>query len=160
MISSERCYNSVIRKFINTGMEKWGLIITNINGTSNTELTGEDWLNVLIQSIDVSLYDLETAETEATGAIQTDGIWGNITGYYERELGTKLYNYQFWRTPLKLQKENGISIQFDLTMALLFIEGKVMAEIFNSDPVLINWLFRNSNIDNKLAGCVISSIVG
>jgi len=153
-------------------------IITKFSATSNTELTGEEWLNVLNERIDVSLFDLETAEKEAMGALQKDVFRENITGfydvlrkilganrngnidYYERDFGTELDNYQFWRTPLKLQKENGISIQFDLTMALLFIEGKVMAEIFNSDPVLINWLFRNSNIDNKLAGCVISSIVG
>lgn len=33
-------------------------------------------------------------------------------------------------------------------------------EEFFSEPLLINWLFRNSTIDNKLAGCVISDIVG
>ena len=43
---------------------------------------------------------------------------------------------------------------------MLFIEGKVLAEEFYTEPHLINWLFRHSNIQNKLAGCVISDIVG
>src|SRR5690625_5628212 len=58
-------------------------IITKFSATSNTELTGEEWLNVLNERIDVSLFDLETAEKEAMGALQKDVFRENITGFYD-----------------------------------------------------------------------------
>jgi hypothetical protein len=46
-------------------------------------------------------------------------------------------------------------------MALfLFIEGKVGAEEFEIEPLLLNWLFRHSSLENPLAGAVVSIILG
>ena len=53
---------------------------------------------------------------------------------------------------------NGIKIQCDFIM--LMLEGKVLVEEFSTDPVLINYLFRHSNISNPLKGAVISQVVG
>ena len=62
-------------------------------------------------------------------------------------------------TAIKVLDNEGNSIKLSTSMALLFIEGKVSVESFNIDPKLINWLFRHSDISNKLSGCVISDIV-
>jgi hypothetical protein len=53
---------------------------------------------------------------------------------------------------------NGIFLKCDFIM--LMLEGKVLEEEFYTDPVLINYLFRHSNIDNPLRGAVISEVVG
>jgi hypothetical protein len=49
-------------------------------------------------------------------------------------------------------------IKIETNFAMMMIEGKVIIEEFYTDPHLINWLFRNSNIPNKLSGAVISSV--
>jgi hypothetical protein len=43
---------------------------------------------------------------------------------------------------------------------MLMLEGKVLVEEFNADPVLIDDLSRHSNISHPLKGAVISQVVG
>ena len=64
-------------------------IITKFSATSNTELTSEEWVNVLNERIDVSRFDLETAEKEAKSALQKDVFRENITGFYPPLTGSK-----------------------------------------------------------------------
>lgn len=61
---------------------------------------------------------------------------------------------------MRVNDDYGKEVIVYITMALLFTEGKVLAETFNKEAKLINWLFRHSNIENKLTGAVISDIVG
>lgn len=35
---------------------------------------------------------------------------------------------------------------------------KVLVEEFSIEPKLINWLFRHANLDNCLAGAIISTV--
>ena len=43
---------------------------------------------------------------------------------------------------------------------MLMLEGKVLVEEVRTDPVLINYLFRHSNVSNPIKGAVISQVVG
>lgn len=47
-----------------------------------------------------------------------------------------------------------------MDVLFLLIEGKVGADEFSIEPLLINWLFRHSSFDNPLAGAVMSNIIG
>jgi hypothetical protein len=80
--------------------------------------------------------------------------------YYEKIYGDHLDDYQFWDTYLYVTGQNGKSIRIEANIALLFIEGKVIVEYFQTEPQIINWLFRHSGLKNKLAGCIVSTIVG
>ena len=127
--------------------------------------------------MDVSLFDLQITDVKVEGSLRPGIFCENISNfyevlrgilgvkrnpcldYYEKEYGVNLDSYQMETTNLHIQNEDGLSIRLDLTFALLFIEGKVLVEEFYTEPVLINWLFRNSNIENKLAGCIVSEII-
>lgn len=153
-------------------------VIRNFTAVSNRSLSNEEWLTKLNERVDASLFNLETTEKEAKASLKPDVFRENISGfydvlrtilgidrnpnldYYQEQYGTEIDNYQLWGMPLNIREDDGYSIKFDMTIALLFVEGKVMVEEFYTEPLLINWLFRNSNIDNKLTGCVASHIIG
>ena len=65
-----------------------------------------------------------------------------------------------WAHPLRILNKDGVEIQINCQFIMLFIEGKVLVEEFFTDPVMINYLFRHSNINNPLKGAVISQVVG
>ena len=153
-------------------------IIHEFTATSKQPLTNEEWVSKLNERIDVSLFDLQTMDTKVQATLKTSVFSENITGfyevlrsilgadrnpnidYYEEVYGTDLENYQMDRTRMDIQSDDDHSIRLELGYVLLLVEGKVFAEEFYTDPVLINWLFRNSKIDNRLARCVISDITG
>lgn len=153
-------------------------VIHKFKATSNQPLTNKEWIKILNVRVDVSLFDLLITDVIVNGSLQSNIFKENIIGiyeilrgilgadrnpnldYYEKEYGIDLDNYQMCRTSMNIQNEDGLNVRLDLTIALLFIEGKVFVEEFYSDPILINWLFRHSDIKNKLAGCIISNIVG
>lgn len=153
-------------------------VIHTFKATSNQRLTNQDWVRLLEQRLDVSLFDLQITDFQTEGKLQpgifeeniTDfyGVLKNILGkdrnenidYYEEEYGLNLEKYQNIRTSMRIESEDDIAIKIECTCALLFIEGKVLVEVFYTDPILINWLFRHSTIENKLAGCIVSGIVG
>ena len=62
--------------------------------------------------------------------------------------------------PIHFIDKEGFGIQIKSDFIMLMLEGKVLVEEFSTDPVLINYLFRHSNIDNPLKGAIISGIVG
>ena len=59
-----------------------------------------------------------------------------------------------------ISDEQGNTINLRGYLVSLFIEGKVGAEQFEVEPLLINWLFRHSSFGNPLAGAIMSSILG
>ncbi|SMQ77491.1 hypothetical protein SAMN05444673_2819 [Bacillus sp. OV166] len=69
------------------------------------------------------------------------------------------YSYE-WANDIRILNKDGVEIRIECEFIMLFLEGKVLVEEFYTDPVLINYLFRNSKIDNPLAGAVISAVVG
>ena len=69
------------------------------------------------------------------------------------------YTYEYAKDIVIIDK-NGFGVNIRCQLIMLMIEGKVFAEEFDTDPMLINYLFRNSNINNPLCGAVISEIVG
>lgn len=151
-------------------------IIKEFKAFSNHHLSKYEWDKVLNERIDLETYDLDYNDSGVDAWIKRNifteniiefyGVLKKILGtnrntifdHYENDFGTDIENYQFSNTRLNLE-ENGLTIKLDIQFVLLFLEGKVMVEEFYTEPILINWLFRNSNIDNKLAGCVISEIV-
>ena len=153
-------------------------VIDNITATANRELLNKDWVELLNERVDVSLFDLQFTGVKVTGVLRSNIFSENIAGfysmlkeilgaernpgldYYEEYYGTDLENYQRACTTIRIRSDQGDNIRLDLEFAILFIEGKVLVEEFYTEPVLMNWLFRNSKIENKLAGCVVSSIVG
>lgn len=153
-------------------------VISHIRAASTELLSREEWIEVLNERVNIQLFDLRTNDGGAEAFLKPDIFSENITGFYsllrsilgkernrnidfyEKEYGTDLEEYQYADTSFYLQSPTGGSrIKLYMSFALLFIEGKVLAEEFDTDPVLINWLFRHSNIENKLAGCMISAIV-
>lgn len=152
-------------------------IINKFTATSRDSLLKNEWKNLLNERIDLNLYETSIQGTRVEGSLIDDIFKENIIefyqilkeisgptrssniDYYEKEFGTNINDYQTSQTELILETSNGNSISLSVTYVLLFIEGKVSVEEFNTEPHLINWLFRNSRIDNKLSGCVISDIV-
>jgi len=152
-------------------------IISSLKATSTRLLKHREWVEILNERIDIQLFDLRTNDDQAEAFLRPNIFSENIAGfysllrsilgqqrnsnidYYEKVYGADLENYQFADTTLYLQHYKGDQITLDVNFALLFIEGKVLVEEFDTEPILMNWLFRQSNIENKLAGCVISGIV-
>lgn len=151
-------------------------VITEFAATATQTLTNEEWISELNERVDVSLFDLQPMGTSIEARLKERIFSENIPDfyevlrsilgvdrnrtldYYEEDFGNDLEEYQIGRTNICLQRAGGPTIQLEIEYALLLIEGKVDVEEFNTDPILINWLFRNSKIENKLAGCIISDI--
>lgn len=153
-------------------------IIRKFKASSHRPLTKEEWERVLNDRIDLKLFGLTYNHSELNGSIDSNIFKENIADfynilkkilgknrnqnidYYEAEYGTEIENYQEEYTRLDFEDGLGNSIRLDINFVLLFIEGKVFVEEFYTEPVLMNWLFRNSSIQNKLAGCIVSRIIG
>lgn len=151
-------------------------IITIFKATSNQQLTKTEWQRALDERVDLELFDLTFNDLNVAAKLKPIIFKENITDFYavlreilgtnrnpnidfyENNSGTSIEEYQIANTRLILQ-ENELLIKIDIQFVLLFLEGKVSVEEFYTEPALINWLFRHSKIDNKLAGCVISQVV-
>ncbi len=74
--------------------------------------------------------------------------------------GTQWENYplEYWSMEFKDAQEQ--TIKLSGKALFLFIEGKVGAEEFEIEPLLLNWLFRHSSLENPLGGAVVSIILG
>ncbi|BAQ09090.1 transcriptional regulator [Bacillus sp. OxB-1] len=153
-------------------------IITKFSANSHDNLSLKEWNEVLGPRLDLDLFEITMEENEISGKIKKDVFSENIIDfydllreisgpnyngnldYYEKEYGADLEQYQSgYETLWTKNAANNRKIAVNTEFALLYIEGKVLVEEFETDPQLINWLFRNSRIPNKLAGAVISSIV-
>lgn len=134
-----------------------------------------EWEELLTKRIDLSLFDVKYEEKTARGKIKEQLFSNHIEnlykylvdivdqehiGYYFQQYGNDLDEYGHWKTTYFMKGKKDEEIQFHVDLAILYTEGKVFAEEFYIEPFLINWLFKNSNIKNPLAGCIMSTIVG
>ncbi|MBB5325883.1 hypothetical protein HNQ34_002989 [Anoxybacillus tepidamans] len=152
-------------------------IISEFVAESEKTLTQAEWEQLLTKRLDLSLFQLTIHDNKIYGSLYPEIFKENIKDfyqilkeiagpnrsenidYYEKKFGSNLDDYHYSGTVLFVEGSDGSLIKIGVRFALLFVEGKVSVEIFNTEPHLINWLFRNSKIENKLAGCVISEIV-
>lgn len=148
-------------------------IIKEFKVTSNEVLLMDTWHEKLADRLDLELFELKVEENKLFGKLKKDIFDENIEDfystlrkilgkkrnanidYYEKSYGKDLDEYPTEKNYVYLDE-----LKLETTFAFLFIEGKVLVEEFNSDPLLINYLFRNSTIENPLKGCVISEIIG
>ncbi|ADI26808.1 hypothetical protein [Geobacillus sp. C56-T3] len=152
-------------------------IIKEFVARSEKSFTWSEWEQILTKRIDLCLFRLAAAEQRLSGSLYPEVFTENIhhffqilrdivgserrepIDYYEKEFGSHLDNYPTAETFFLIEGPSGSPIIVEVRFAVLFIEGKVSVETFDAEPLLINWLFRNSPIKNKLAGCVISAII-
>lgn len=153
-------------------------VIKNFKAYSDQPLTEKEWKEILNERVDLEMFDTKINNVDVEASLQSEIFSENISGfyetlrkilaprknenmdYYEKEFGQDIENYQMGYTSLYLQGPQGSRVKLNITFALLFIEGKVVVEEFYTEPSLINWLFRHSKMENKLAGCIVSEIVG
>lgn len=150
-------------------------VVTEFESCSESNLNIDTWRKTLDNRFDIGIFDITIDKSTVTGHLKQDVFKENIedfinllsaiTGsdsidYSFRKHGTNIEEYQKFHTEIRVNDDCGKEVTVYITMALLFTEGKVLAETFNKEPKLINWLFMHSNIENKLRGAVISDIVG
>lgn len=149
-------------------------IVRGFTASSLWSLPENEWRSLLHERFNLQLYDIQTEDKQITGVLKEEVFTENIEDFYMnfvtmlgddyvlnwfRNNGTSLDNYDRWGSIIFLKHE-GLSIELKMELALLFVQGKVFAEVFTMEPKLMNWLFRHSHIPNKLTGCVWSDIVG
>lgn len=150
-------------------------VIKNLSATSKeNKFLETEWRRLLSERIDMELFDIIFYENIIKANLKNIFFENNIEDFYVKlkkittkesvssyfkEYGTRLEDYPSQEMSIYL-RDNGKIVTIEIEAALLFIEGKVLAEEFNIEPLLINWLFKNSNFGNPLAGCVVSNIIG
>ncbi|MFH0925450.1 MAG: hypothetical protein V1872_07435 [bacterium] len=151
-------------------------VATNIDGcTSKKALSKKEWEDILNERFDLELFDLIIKDNSIKATLKQEIFKNNIkdffqklkditmsenVDYYLEEYGDDVERYQTAEDSLCVLDKEGNEIELCVVFALLFIEGKVSVEEFNIEPKLMNWLFRHTNFGNKLAGAIVSSIVG
>lgn len=149
-------------------------IVKSFEATSYDALSKNEWKEFLNERFDIQQYSLHVEDKKVKGSLKKDVFEENIEDFYIKLVAmieddyilnwfndhkTNMDKYDHWDSVLRFKhKGNGIILTSEL--AMLFIEGKVLAEEFYIEPKLINWLFRHANLSNKLAGCVMSGIAG
>ncbi|MFM8253163.1 MAG: hypothetical protein ACKOBW_16345 [Planctomycetota bacterium] len=83
-----------------------------------------------------------------------------VIRYYFENYGTDIDQYESHACRMRIPHSEGLSVDVLAEMVPVFVEGKVRAECFSVEPVLINWLFRQCDFGNPLAGIVVSGIIG
>ncbi|WP_175639143.1 hypothetical protein [Metabacillus schmidteae] len=175
----------IIRQFETTAdkgpVNRWG--------REHRSLTREEWIKALRERIDPYIYHLELQEDGSMhGFLKNEIFQQNINGFYDvlREIlgerrNTNIDHYAEFTCnnkkgihddsddsngysiegahPIHIINKDGLGIKIKYDFIMLMLEGKVLVEEFNTDPVLINYLFRNSNINNPLKGAVTSQVV-
>lgn len=152
--------------------------ITSFKTSSRKGLSELEWKETLGERLDLNLFELTFTENNVSGKIKEEVFKENIYDMYDilREMSFSLENINinhykeefgddlqeqstsYAELYVSFQKEEKIKIKCNF--AMMFLEGKVLVEEFYTEPQLINWLFKNSNINNPLKGCMISEIVG
>jgi len=149
-------------------------VIKSFNAKSTNVLSVDEWNKLLNEKIDTDLFDIITEGNHIRGRIKNNIFSDNIDDFYKKlksithekdidyfflEYGTEIENYQDEDGIMYIHDSEGSSIALHIVFVSLFIEGKVLVEEFNIEPMLINWLFRHTDFGNRLAGCIVSDIV-
>lgn len=152
-------------------------VIKKFEARANRKLTLNEWKAILNERLDVSCFELKYDEKLLIGSLRK-GIFENyiddlyvvfhhILGerrngkldYYNKEYGKNHDEDQTGWTAIELTDKEGLEVVLHFEYKFLFTEEKERSDRFSAEPVLLNWLFRNSTLDNKLAGCIISDRV-
>ncbi len=152
-------------------------VVKNFTAESNEVLSYQEWINNLNQRFDTSLFNIQSNNggMHIEGTLKKDVFEENISDFYEKlekithddsiadyldEYGVKIDDYYDDYTSIFFNTATNQEITVDITYISIFSEGKVSAEEFSIEPMLMNWLFRHSNFGNCLSGCIISGISG
>lgn len=137
---------------------------------TNATFTSEKWQKILNERFDIDLYNIDIQPNSVEANLKQGVFEENIEDlyrllkqitqkesidYYFTRHGTKKDEYSSDIIVVHISDEEGNKIRLRIKLILLFIEGKVLAEEFSCEPKIVNWLFRHSNLNNKLAGCII-----
>ncbi len=148
-------------------------VIQQFTAESKKKLSKEKWEQILNERINIELFEIEFTNEKVSGVLKDKIFEDNIEDfyyklkkitnnndidYYFNENGVQLDNYDLDRVRMYLCDDENEKVVINIEYVLLFTEGKVMAEEFNIEPMLINWLFRHCDFGNCLAGCIISTI--
>lgn len=149
-------------------------VIKSFNAKSTNVLSFDEWNKLLNEKIDTDLFDIVVEGKHIRGSIKNNIFTDNIEDFYKKlkditheedidyyfhEFGTEIESYQDDYGIIYIHDSEGKNITLHIVFVSLFIEGKVLAEEFNIEPKLINWLFRHVDFGNRLAGCIVSDIV-
>lgn len=153
-------------------------VTKNFWAESNKELSLSEWEAILHDRLDLECFTLMHNKNKLDGNLHEPIFEKNIDDFYDvlreilgenrngnidfyrSEFGTDINDYHIKYAEIQYKNKAGLDILIKFNFAMLFLEGKVIVEEFYTEPALLNWLFRNSNINNKLAGCIISNVGG
>ncbi|MFD1851434.1 hypothetical protein [Oceanobacillus bengalensis] len=149
-------------------------IVKSFTATSHQSLSDNDWRNLLNDRIDIDQYAIHFEDKIVKGELKKEVFEENIEDFYMKLVAitgndhilnwfndgkADMEQYDCWPTEMRMKQED-VHITLAAKLAILFVEGKVLVEEFETEPKLINWLFRHVDLSNKLAGCVMSDIIG
>lgn len=149
-------------------------IVKKFTAKSNQALSQTDWKKHLNERLDMEQYFINFRDNAVEGELKKEVFEGNIGDLYHKlvkitnneqiaiyfeDSGTDMEKYQDWVTVMTV-KEHSPNISIRAKFAILFIEGKVIAEEFSFEPLLMNWLFRHVDLSNPLSGCIMTDILG
>jgi hypothetical protein len=151
-------------------------IVTTFTAKPSSSLTAQTLEQAVSERLDLELFDVEHQNGNLQGTLKSGLLQENLgdfcqklkaiangdkkIDYYFNEFGTNLENYPLEYCSVYFRDYENNEIKLQMYVLFLFIEGKVGADEFSIEPLLINWLFRHSSFDNPLAGAVMSDIIG
>lgn len=126
---------------------------------------------------DLNLFDLSHADRTLEGTLKPGLFENNIKGFVDKlveiapdcesdlrfnfeNYGADVDRYDSQPCRMTIPSPDGQLVGVRADLAPVFIEGKVLAECFTIEPVLMSWLFRHCDFGNPLVGAVASSIIG
>ncbi|MBO0348199.1 hypothetical protein J0895_03585 [Phormidium pseudopriestleyi FRX01] len=141
-----------------------------------TSLSFQQIEKALDERFDLNLYEITFVQDSVKATLKPDLFAEHIEDFVNKlyqitnrsrrvkvsleDSGKNIENYEPEFEKWTILDEEGNRINLQGYLVSLFIEGKVGAEEFEIEPLLINWLFRHSSFDNPLAGAIMSSIWG
>jgi hypothetical protein len=150
-------------------------IVKEFTARSKTDIAATEWRDIILSRFDLDLFDTSFDHNAMSGKLKQTLFTEHVRDffdtleqitsdkhidYYFDEYGDQIDNYPLETTNFSFDDSKRGKIALSIQFALLFIEGKVGAEIFSTEPKLINWLFRHADIKNPLAGAIVSDIIG
>lgn len=150
-------------------------VVKGFKAQTNHAISKDDWERILNERFDTELFHLVLENNSITATMKQGVFKENIEGLFQKliditgnkwigdyfqEYGDMIENYPSQQCNFSVFDNDKNKIKLFIDFALIFIEGKVLAEQFATEPMLINWLFRHARFDNKLAGAIVSDIIG
>lgn len=139
-------------------------------------LSFEQIENILNERFDLDLYEIIFVNNSVKATLKPELFAEHIEDFvnklyritnYSSHVQTWLeepiknienYEPEFEKWTISDEQKNTLNLRGYL-ISLVF-DGRVGAEEFEVEPLLINWLFRHSSFGNPLSGAIMSSIWG